>query len=86
VFRNASALAIKGISSPRGHGIAADLYLQHVVVVSDYLQVVDNLQGEYGGSYSMITNEIKHGCVCAIANEEFVGHMSRSEDPSATQG
>jgi hypothetical protein len=39
--------------------LAVDLHLQHVIVVLDYLQVVDNLQYEYGWSYSMITDEIK---------------------------
>jgi hypothetical protein len=61
-------MAIKGISDPATLEVMAcsesmtlivDLHLQCVVVASDYLRVVDNLQGEYGGSYSMITNEIK---------------------------
>jgi hypothetical protein len=80
-WRSRPSPALEVMACMEAMALAADLYLQHVVVVSDYLQVVDNLQGEYGGSYSMITDEIKHGCVWALANEELVGHMSGSKTP-----
>jgi hypothetical protein len=39
--------------------LAEDIHIQKMIVASDCLQMINNLHGEYGGSYSMVTQEIK---------------------------
>jgi hypothetical protein len=67
-FVGTSAVFIDGISNPgtlealacrETMALATDLNLQSFVVASDCAMVVNNLQENYGGSYSMITDEIK---------------------------
>jgi ribonuclease HI len=67
-FVGASAMVIDGISNPgtleamayrEAMALATDLNLLSFVVASDCATVVNNLQENHGGSYSMITNEIK---------------------------
>jgi ribonuclease HI len=67
-FVGASVVVVDGISDPgtleamacrEAMALATDLNLQSFVVASDCAMVVNNLQENYGGSYSMITDEIK---------------------------
>lgn len=39
--------------------LVEDIHIQKMIVASDCLQMINNLHGEYGGSYSMVTQEIK---------------------------
>jgi hypothetical protein len=67
-FLGASALRIEGIGDPsaleavacrEALALAEDLYLQKVTVATDCMQVINNLERPYAGSYSMIIDEIK---------------------------
>jgi ribonuclease HI len=68
VFLGASSLVVAGISDPatlealacrETLALAEDLNIQKMVVASDCLQVINNIHGDFGGSYSMVTREIK---------------------------
>ncbi|KAK1602924.1 hypothetical protein QYE76_018047 [Lolium multiflorum] len=67
VFLGASALVVAGISDPatlealacrEALALAEDLNIQKMVVASDCLQVINNIHGDFRGSYSMVTREI----------------------------
>ncbi|KAK1647535.1 hypothetical protein QYE76_065340 [Lolium multiflorum] len=61
VFLGASSLVVAGISDPailealacrEALALAEDLNIQKMVVASDCLQVINNIHGDFGGSYS----------------------------------
>jgi ribonuclease HI len=68
VFVEASSLTIRDIDDPattetlacrEALALAEDLQLQKVAIASDCLSVINNMERQFAGSYSMILQEIK---------------------------